>query len=434
MTDEWSERIASHPITSRLDELSAVLEQAPVANPNASTESRSHLDRAQAVVSNFRVRLDGAQAPLIPIPVLDQAVTHLQNAQGEIQAFLGDNDENHLPVLDGHIDSLLMEMRSLPPPVSAPEAEVALEAVRDHVEHLRRQRGGVAAAFSRLTQQMDAQSNAFAESARASEESIENVAKATEERLSALAQTADDRAAEITAQSEAKIAELRSEIDSQKGRLDEAIGQTLKTFSEAQERRIEQFTEAEKEREAAFLQRTETVVQEGHGDLVGLRSDAEALVDELKGHEARAAQIVGVAAASKVAGAYIDEAEHQCREADKWRLVAMTVVGAFMIYALIIAILGAPGGGVSTTDWLRYAVVRLPIGLVLAAPFPYAVRQSAHHRQREEQAKHLALQLSAFRPFLSELGEDERRKQIIEASKRMFPGHQSEPAARESGD
>lgn len=434
MADEWSERIASHPVMSGLDELSTVLEQAPVVNPNASTKSRSYLDRAQAVVSNFRARLDSTHAALVPIPVLDRAVTHLRNAQSQIQAFLSDNDENHLATADGHIDSLLMEVHSLPPPVSVPEAEVQVKALRDDVEHLRHIRAGVVGAFGALRQQMEAESERFAESARASEERIDNAAKGLEERLAALAQTADKRAADITAQSEAKIAELRAAIDSQKGRLDEAIAQTQKTFGEAQERRLGQFTESEKERETLFLQRTDALLEGGRDKLAALLSEAEALVAELKAHEARAAQVVGVAAASEVAGAYIDEAKQQCREADRLRLAAFAVVGVFMIYALILALLGPPGGDVSATDWLRYAVVRGPIGFVLAAPFPYAVRQSARHRQREEQAKHLALQLSAFRPFLSELGEEERRREIIEASKRMFPGHQSQRSPGDSGD
>jgi len=433
MTNRWTERTASHQAISLLNELSALMEGVPIANPNMSTDAASYMQRAQTVISNFRARLNSTDGGLIPLPVLDNAVPHLQTAQAEIQAFLSDNDETHLRNSDDHLDRLLMEMRSLPALAFPGEAEVATKAAQDYAQHLSHLEDQVRTAFVGLRQEMDAQSASFTESANDTERRLEDAMTAAEQQFAALGKTADERTVAIVAESQANIAQLREQIDTQKARLDQAIAQQQSSFAEEQSRRLEQFSGAQEKREAAFADRTDVVISEMRTKLEGLAGDAQSSVTQLRDHEARARQIVGVAAASKVAGGYLDEAAQQCREANKWRLFGLGVGAAFMIYAVIIAAWARPDVDMSATEWLRYAVLRGPVGLVLAGFLPWVLGQSSYHRRREQTARRLGLELSAFRPFLTELNEQERSKQITDATKRYFPGTESSPT-REGPD
>jgi len=432
MTDKWSERIASHPAISLLDTVSAVLEEAPVANPNASAEAGQYMQRAQTVISNFRARLNSTEAGLIPLPVLDNAVPHLQTAQAEIQAFLSDNDETHLRNSDDHLDRLLMEMRSLPALAFPGEAEVATKAAQDYAQHLSHLEDQVRTAFVGLRQEMDAQSASFTESANDTERRLEDATKAAEQQFAALGKTADERMAEIVAESQTKIAELRAEIDKEKARLDDAIAQHQKTFADAQERRLQEFSDSQEKRETAFAERTGNLIAETGTRLENLVARAQGTVNELDDHEARAAQIVGVAAASKVAGGYLEEAEEQKRQADRWRYGALAFVAMLIGYAVFLALVAPPAANPSVAEWLRYLATKASLGGLIGAPFFYARGQSARHRGREEQAKRLALELTSFRPFLSELPEQQRSNEIVAATPRYFPGAESSPSPNES--
>jgi hypothetical protein len=431
MTDKWSERIASHPAISLLDTVSAVLEEAPVANPNASAEALQYMQRAQTVISNFRARLNSTEAWLIPLAVLDNAVPHLQTAQAEIQAFLSDNDETHLRNSDDHLDRLLMEMRSLPALAFPGEAEVATKAAQDYAQHLSHLEDQVRTAFVGLRQEMDAQSTSFTESANDTERRLEDATKAAEQQFAALGKTADERAAEIVAESETKIAELRAEIGTQKGRLDQAIAQQQSSFAEEQSRRLEQFSGAQEKRETAFAERTEALIAEMRPKLEALAATAASSVEELSRQERRAAQIVGITAASNVAESYIKEAKEQRQQADWWRYGALAFVAILIGYAVFLALVAQPAADSSVAEWLRYLGTKASLGGLIGAPFFYATGQSGRHRRREEEAKRLALELTSFRPFLSELPEQERAKEIIAATPRYFPGAESSPSPNE---
>jgi len=424
MTNQWAERIASHQAVSLLNEVSTLIEGAPVTNPNMSVDAATYMQRAQAVIGNFKARLDTIEAALVPVPALDNATPHLQAAQAEIQAFLTDNDEAHLRNSDGHLDRLLMEMRSLPTLGFAGETGVATKAAQDYAERLLGLEAELRAAFVGLRQEMDAQSASFTDSANVSERAVEDATKAAEERLGVLSTTAEARAAEIAADSQAKIAELRAEIGTQKGRLDQAIAQQQSSFAEEQSRRLEQFSDAQEKRETAFAERTEAVIEEVRGKLDALLGRAASSVEQLSQEEERAAQIVAITAASSVAEAYVKVAKEQRQQADWWRYAALAFVAILIGYQVVLAVVSLPAADQSFGGWVPYLGVKVPIGVLIGSPFFYAIAQSGRHRRREEEAERLALELTSFRPFLSELPQQERSKEIIDATKRYFPGQQ----------
>jgi len=414
MEDPYAEKIASHQANNLLLELSTAVDTA-VADPDLAPQHASRLRRAQAVVDRLKARLEEVEAHFIPVPALDKLAPHLQNAQQAIQAFLSDKNEGHLSTLDGSIDAVLIEANFFPALPPSAERKMAARAAEDYARHVDELESAVRDRLGELITQIQTQSSDFSVT----------VASATQQ-LQQLQRTADEKSAAVAADSEARMAELKAEIDGQKTRLDAVIAQQQAAFAEAQERRLHDSKDSLDSVETKFEQLAGALVDDTKSKLDQLLAQATASVQSLEKQEQRAAQIVGVTAAAGVTGAYIKEADQQRLQADIWRCIAVAVAVVVVIYAWVIALI-APTADMSAADTAVYALTRSP-GFLIAVVFPYAVRQSGHHRQREQAARRRAMQLTAFRPFLTELPEDQRNQELIDGSRRFFPGDPTPPS------
>jgi len=423
MSDRWSERVEGHETMRLLDELVAVIRAVPSSNPDVTPESLSYLHRAERVLAYFRARLHNTERALLTPYLLDRAAPHLQNARGQVDAFVSSNNEDYLRTVDAEMDGLLNEMPSFPPLPFNKEATAAREAAESYSQRLVDIEADIRNRVDALATQMDSTSTDFAQRAQAADE-----------RLTAVTTAAAESAARIESETETHIAEVRGQIDTQVARLDAAITQTQGTFSEAQERRLAEFAESQTKREEAFGTRVDELMNSSKAVLDDLVAKGQSSVRALEEQEDRAAQIVGITAASVVTGAYMKEAAEQRSEADKWRYWALGSALVLLIYLVVMALRFPPGHDLSATGWLTYWSPKLPFGIVVTAVFPYLMRQSGGHRQRERSARRMAMELTAFRPFLSELDEADRKKLIAEAQRRFFPGYELNETSSEVTD
>jgi hypothetical protein len=222
----------------------------------------------------------------------------------------------------------------------------------------------------------------------------------------------------IRKDADSRIAELRAEVTTQRSRLDTALNEHQTAFAAAQEKRLTDFDETLKGVEAELTSFTETEL----GKQRVLHEKGSALAASLEEKLNRANEILGFTAAANVAQAYIEEGASQKKEADKWRLIALCIIGALAVVAFISFVVLKPDAGFSTEDYVRYALVRLPVFVVLAPAIPWVLKQSSEHREREHFARLRGQELTSFRPFLAELTEAERQTVIKDASARFFKG------------
>jgi len=424
MEDPYAQRIASHQTNSLLVELSTAIGTA-VAEPELAPQPALRLRRAQAVVDRLKARLNRTETAFVPVPALDKLVPHLQNAQAAIQAFLSDNNEGHLATLDAYIDMMLTEANFFPALPFSAERKITAQAAEDYARHLGELESAIRSRLDQVITQMQAQSNEFSVTVAAVVQQLQQLQKTADEKSAALAADIESRTAELKAESESRMAELKAEIDGQKTRLDATIAQQQTAFAEAQERRLQEFKDSLASLETKFGQKADALLDDTKSKSEQLLAQASASVKSLETQEERAAEIVGVTAASGVTGAWVKEADEQRLQADIWRWIAIAIAVLVVIYAWVIALIGQ-SADMSAADTAVYALTRSP-GFLIAIVFPYAVRQSGHHRQREQVARRRAMELTAFRPFLAELPEQERNQQLIDGSKRFFPGDTPPP-------
>lgn len=405
MADQWTQRLEGHPVNALLDEVSALLGRAG-SDPTLTDQGAGFVRRAETVVGQFRARLSRADARLTLLSVLDSAAASLQSAQPLIQSFLADHGESHLAGADTHFENLVGQLWMLPPMPGRNQHQVASQAAKDYAENLYELESAVRGRLARLVKKIEEASGTVA---------------GVDQRLTGIEQAAEAKATHIAADSDAKLAELRSEVDSQKGRLDEAISQMQANFAQEQGRQLQEFNQGQKNQEGSFAQFVDRLTAEHEAHFGGMSQDGQSILAALEEHETRAARIVGVTAAAGVAGAYNTEAKEQKTEADRWRLVAAAVLAMLLLGAILVPILGPPDE-TSTAEILSFSGPRVAIGGALLAVFTYAARESGKHRDRERNARQRGMELTAFRPFLAELPEQDVHGEIKAATGRYFRG------------
>jgi hypothetical protein len=172
-------------------------------------------------------------------------------------------------------------------------------------------------------------------------------------------------------------------------------------FRKAQDERSEEHREREQKYEARFDE-----VEDG-----AIRR-AEALVAEIDGMKERSAKMVGAIGITGTAERYGKEFTEQKGTANKWRLVTLGI-GAL---AVVVAVIAAFDHKATT------AGTKLAIAILLGGVAAYTARQSARHRAREEHARKLQLDLTAFPVFIEALPEEDRDVATVWMAERSFLG------------
>lgn len=230
---------------------------------------------------------------------------------------------------------------------------------------------------------------------------------------------------ETKSSADAEIESLRAVIEEQKARLDEAIRANQGQFSEAQERRVTEFrdelTEFENRMTELQSRATETLKSQEarlEEDIDGAHTQIQEKLDE-------AERIVGAIATTGTIGGFQREAGSQKETADRLRLAALLTAGV----AAVIAILGvvhASNGG-NGADVAAKALA----SFVFFGIAGYLATQSGKHRDREERAQRLELELAAFGPFINDLPEEKQNDLVEKLADRIF-GH--EPPSKDGGN
>lgn len=239
----------------------------------------------------------------------------------------------------------------------------------------------------------------------------------------------DARFAQKTAELEASLAQLEAAITAQE-EANATLVQTLQTqFDQAEAARETRTTSTISEQEAkitATLQKASddatSVAEEIRtkaGELTQtLEGEARGTLDALEEMREEAAKLIDLVSTSATAGAYGKEAVEQKKEADEWRnnaVRAALAAGAVALVALVLSLIW------KSDPTLLVAKILLVAALTGVAG--YAASQSSRHRKREERARRIQLELTAFDPFIRSLSDDKREAVREAFIDRAFVGH-----------
>jgi hypothetical protein len=246
--------------------------------------------------------------------------------------------------------------------------------------------------------------------------------RSSSQRLNALQSEFDERDAAIRASFEeikTKVTELGSQIETQGAESEHQLAQ-LQTAVTNTKQSVEQMLAEEQ-------QRFRTEQNERDTEFKAQRDEAEAQLKKLReaqeeagrehlarlaGHEEHSAELVGKVATNTTAGHFLTEADKEARHAFWWRMVTFALgLGAVIATAL---------AAVADNPSVAHVVAKLGVAAAFGAVATFTGRQSGNHRQREKNLRDLQLQLSAFEPIISRLGEKAGERETVVLIRKLF--------------
>lgn len=388
----WPERISAIGIPSKLTEIRA---EADATSPE-TPDHIAKVERIRHVLEYIESELVVRDPHLVSDATLTQILNQLNQLHMQLANWTSNSNVANLGNAMSQLDGLLTTMGAIP-------VRLGLESSQAEVASLRRSVG-------QYRGQVD----------RELEGVKEEAAKAAE----AFASRAD--ASSKTVQ----------ELDAQIARLRDEMAQTLNAARDQANQQQNTFASGQDQRQEAFSKLLEETRDEASATQEQLKTSATAEIDKfLEAHELqlqtaerakdRIEEILGIVSEEALVGAYSKNAGTERKQADLWRWISVSSIISSV--AIAIWIVASTAG--ATTDWDQFAG-KVALAVPFAAVATYAAKQSGEHRHVQREGEHMALQLTALRPYLEDLtDEDGRDKLLTDIAGKIFGRPRREGAA-----
>lgn len=393
----YDDRLANAALMQKIGEVEKRLND---LNSEAADRAREQApggpERLGAVLEQATAVIGIAKPELLSQGQINQMAETLDLLGQRIQGF----EANEYPwsEVDGVADTLLDRLSTWPHAGGIPPDEVKEAASR-----FRRSAG-------MLLANLEAEASAVREQIGQQQTIADELRAKTDETKSA----ADN-----------EIESLRTVIEEQKARLDEAIRANQGQFSDAQERRVTEFRDQLTEFEARMAQLQSQATDTLKSQEARLEEDIDGAHTEIQEKLDEAERIVGAIATTGTVGGFQREAGSQKETADKLRVGALATAAVAAVIAIVGVVHASTGG--NGTDVAAKALA----SFVFFGIAGYLATQSGKHRDREERAQRLELELAAFGPFINDLPEEKQNDLVEKLADRIF-GH--EPPSKDGGN
>jgi hypothetical protein len=337
----------------------------------------------------------------------------LEDVLAYVQLVL-DNTDGALvaPALIQELDASLAAIIDTPGQVYA-EFETWLSSLLDRLARLPVSRGRdveqqvkrAARTFQRSAQQRFNALNRQTEAVRASVEELTAELAERKAEIDALVEEIrarqDQATEERLTQLDARSQEIQATVERHAQSIDALLTEQTEAFRTVQDERAVEHRTREEAYEAQFAELEKTS-----------RERVDALVAEIDAMKVKSAELVGAIGITGTAERYGREFESQQKAADRWRWVTLGIG----LLAAAVAVLAAFDKEATT------AGAKVAIAILVGGVGFYTARQSSRHRHREEHARQLQLDLTAFPVFIEALPESARDAATVWMAERSFLG------------
>jgi hypothetical protein len=361
--EERFENIRGH-VKDAHDELHALDEE-------ARQPYKAELERLDKVIAYAALVLDGTDPELISVNV--------HTAVEAAASAISDNPLTALQTAEAYGNALLDAVAQLP---AARDRDIE-QQVKDAAANFQR------AASNRLNTLKSEFDTAREELAALS---------------AAITKGKADVGTEIDAQTTefaAKLTELEGTITTQRLALDDLMTQQSKAFTTSQEENATAFNEATEQ----FEKRLAAIHQQA-------QDEVDERVAEIRRMEKESSQLVGAIGLAGTAERYSVEAKEQ-RKAANWFVFLAGLVA-------VLAVVAAARASFDEDQSNQVLIGKLTVSFILAGLSAYFARQAGRHRRREEYARSLQLDLTAFSPFIEPLSPEQQEEERVIMTRKTF--------------
>lgn len=394
------DRLLNHPLHEQLAALRAQLSELSSETVEAANEhSEGTLDRIPRVLTYIEGVVAAADPALTTAAALEGLSSALTNATNVVAQM--DASPATSTTLETYIEGAL----------------TAVAPLVTSTPLLAKRAGSASKAFDTALSDSVKQ---VAEQAQALDQELDAVETRRQEQATELATEAEQRETHLTTAMDA----LTARVDTETQRLDTLVPDFESQFSKAQGVRKQEFETLREETQAQVDARIAELNTAAEQTAKQLDESSEEVLGRVRGRLEDVERLYGVIADTTTTGAFRDEADTQKTAADIWRKTAVWFGIAAAVLAVGSIVLAALEP--DTASSAGAIVGKVTATLVAAGIAAYAGRQSGRHREREEEAKQLELELVAFPAFIESLEEDQQREVRQAFAERAFKGR---PAA-----
>lgn len=353
------------------------------------TQAAGNVEMLEEVVAYARAVVAQSAAPLISEPALSSIVSHADAIAADPNGTAANARAYADPILSG--------IALLP---LARDRQVE-QAVREAAANYQRS----------VTQRLKAIEEEAVETAAAVRVTLEAAQADVEKAAATAAADFAQRAAAV----ETRVTEIETAVATQTQRLDAMVERQSASFTAVQDERAEEFT--------AELARVQSALE---GVLANARQEVADHVAEIRRMEEESSGLVHSIGLGGTAERYGDESKYQRGVANRFRWLTICLA------------LGAVGVAVwavvHKVDNNSLVTAKLAVSTILGALAAYTAKQSGRHRAREERARNLQLELTAFAPFIEPLDDEIKEIERVRMTRKTFGHIRALPEAEDSGD
>lgn len=225
-----------------------------------------------------------------------------------------------------------------------------------------------------------------------------------------------------TAAARSSLETLRDETNTRVEELGQSLTTQRESIDQVAAQQTQAFGEAETSRQSEFLEQLKAANERIEAFMTDAQQQVDERVSEIRRMKEETAQLVGAIGLAATAERYGEEAVTQKRIADRLRLASMGTAVLAVVLAFVVTLQNHP-------DDATFAG-KLAVSILIGAIATYLAKQSGRHRRREEKARDLQLELTAFSPFIEPLSAEQQEEERVIMTRKTF----GKIAAEESAD
>lgn len=383
--ESWQEEITQSAANLKAGELKDIASKVDSAKIN--NEEQDYVDRIVMVADEVISKLENTDPRLVNKSALINIGNALTNTAVHFQSWL---DGGEITLLEtsaqAEIDSALQFLPTLAPTQDVPEAKKAITSLRQSVAQHRKV--------------------------------VDNLIDELETRGSAADEAIDEKVAAAIKQFEklqTDIGELDSDLTTIKDSAAQVSTAQQTAFTKAEADRSSEFTKmlsAKQEQLESSLAKLEEKTQQSISDI---HEKVKTDESEISAAKERVEKILGIVGEEALTGDYSKNAKQEHDAADRWRIIA-----AFSILGAIVAAVCFAASVDDSTSW-QHVLSKTVIVLSFGGLAGYAAKQSSEHRAAQRDAEKMALQLTAIKPYLSDIDDPNQRDELlVKIADRLF--------------
>ena len=383
--DLWQQRLQDTGIATYLERIEANINSTD--RKKLTTTERLYFDRLKDFIEEVNVVIENANPALISFTQLQRLAQEMSNIISYFQSWIDGSGENYLTsYTNQHIDNGVEALAALVGNVDVKGAKAAVARIRQS-----------AGQYKRTIDKMV--------------DEIEATGEVADSTISKKLEEANNGFEKITEE----VNELQSELEETKKSLGKITAEQSTAFSTSESNRSQSFNALLTESQKAFNQKTDELTNESKNRSNSLLKQIEEKEVKAEVNSKRIEKLLQISSQNTLISDYSKNANRERITAIVWQSVTVLSIIAAIIAAGILA-------HEATKDlvWQKL-VARLALLVAAGALATYAAKQASESRDAQRNSEHMALQLSAVRPYLEDISnKDDRDKLLLKIADKLF--------------